>query len=32
MSKIARHPRDPAVAHMGLEEIADKYCVRFSEI
>ncbi len=32
MSKVARHPRHPAVANMGLEEIAQRYTMRFADI
>ena len=29
MSKVARHPRHPAVVNMNLKEIAERYTVRF---
>ena len=32
MSNIARHPRHPAVIKMNLEEIAERYTVRFADI
>lgn len=32
MNKIARHPRDPAVVSMSLEEIAQRYTARFADI
>ena len=32
MSKVARHPRHPAVVNMGLEEISQRYTVRFADI
>ena len=32
MSKVARHPRLPAVVNMNLEEIAERYTVRFADI
>jgi hypothetical protein len=32
MSKVARHPRHPAVLNMSLEEIAQNYSARFAEI
>ena len=32
MSKVARHPRHPAVVNMSLEEISQRYTVRFAEI
>ena len=32
MSKVARHPRHPAVVDMNLEQIAERYTVRFADI
>ena len=32
MSKVARHPRHPAVVEMSLEEIAQRYTIRFADI
>src|ERR1051325_5679788 len=32
MSKVARHPRHPAVVNMSLEEIAQRYTIRFADI
>jgi len=32
MSKVARHPRHPAVVNMTLEEIAQRYTARFADI
>ena len=32
MSKVARHPRHPAVVDMSLEDISQRYTVRFAEI
>ena len=32
MSNVARHPRHPAVVKMGLEEIAQRYTIRFADI
>jgi mannose-6-phosphate isomerase-like protein (cupin superfamily) len=32
MNKVARHPKDPAVVNMSLEEIAQRYTARFADI
>ena len=32
MTNVARHPRHPAVINMSLEEIAERYSARFSDI
>ena len=32
MSKVARHPRHPAVVNMSLEDISQRYTVRFADI
>ena len=32
MSKVARHPRHPDVVNMSLDEIAQRYTVRFADI
>ena len=32
MNNVARHPRHPAVVNMSLEEIAERYSARFSDI
>ncbi len=32
MNKIARHPRNPAVVNMSIEEIVQRYTVRFPDI
>ena len=32
MSKVARHPRHPAVVNMNLEGIAQRYTIRFADI
>jgi mannose-6-phosphate isomerase-like protein (cupin superfamily) len=32
MSKVARHPLHPAVVNMSLEEVAERYTVRFADI
>ena len=32
MTNVARHPRHPAIINMSLEEIAERYSARFSNI